>query len=156
MVVGLLGTFLLIGSLAWAKIAVAPASLDFHTVKPGSTTTLPLTVTGVGGAKTNNVKVKVTVGSSVFSAAPTSFTVKKNHSTTVTVTFKPTAIGKVTGTLTVNAISVPLQGDEENPTATPTPTPSATVTVTPTATPTPRAITGSQPIPLGRHRWWLP
>jgi Abnormal spindle-like microcephaly-assoc'd, ASPM-SPD-2-Hydin len=119
LVLGLIGTFLLIGSVAWAKIVVSqsPTSLDFGSVKVGSTNQLSVavTVTGTGRAATNKVKLTVSPTKAPFSfAPPTNYHVKKNHSLNVVVevTFAPTKPGTFHATIQFNGTlhEVPVTG----------------------------------------------
>ncbi len=137
LVLGLLGVFLLSGSLAWAKITVTPSTIDFGSVQVGSSASATVNVKGTGGVPSNKVTVTIPSGQP-FSATPSSFKVKKGKDVSVTVTFSPTTTGSASSNISFNSHEVTVVG-----LGIPVPTATATgPTVTATATGSP----GSPPL----------
>jgi len=102
----------LVGSSSAAPLALSPATLSFGTVNVGASGTLSVTVTNTTASPILIVGLSATGDYSVTSGScPVgSTTLAAGASCTVTVTFKPSAGGTRTGTLSVanNATALPL------------------------------------------------
>ena len=135
LLLGWLGAFLLSGSLAWAKIDVTPATLNFGTVVVGTSAVESVSVSGIGGASFTKVNVTITGGSNC-TVPKTPFWVKKGVTKSIDVTCTPTAVGPFTATLSFNkphtVVVIGLGANPATPTATFTgPTVTATATTGP-------------------------
>jgi 6-phosphogluconolactonase (cycloisomerase 2 family) len=136
----LLGTFLLSGSLAWAKIDVTPATLNFGTVVVGTSAVESVSVTGIGEASYTKVNVTITGSGSGCTVPKTPFWVKKGVTKSIDVTCTPTAVGSFSVTLSFNKPhTVVATGVGVSSSPTPTST-GLTPTPTPTPSPTPQTL----------------
>ena len=85
------------------QVVISPRSLDFGSVKVGSSKALTLTILNSRDA---DLQVEnVGADNSVFGATPTSFVLAPDSSRQITATFAPSAIGPETGTLTISTDS---------------------------------------------------
>ncbi|HEY6182569.1 MAG TPA: choice-of-anchor D domain-containing protein [Terriglobales bacterium] len=120
------------GTQTSAQVGLSASSLDFGNVTVGTTKTLHISLTNstaAGGASITVSQVKAT-GTGFSTSSTSNIDLAPGQSTDISVSFKPTASGSVSGNLTIDVIgatdpaTVPLNG---NGTAT-TPTGQLSVT----------------------------
>ena len=87
-----------------ARLTTAPTSLNFGTVLPGQSRTLPLLVANDGNI---SAAVMFMSSNSVFTILPTSATIPGGGSASETARFSPTQFGHQTGTLTLSLPMAP-------------------------------------------------
>lgn len=102
-------------------IAVDPTSIDFGAALVGASTTQTLTISNEGNANVD-VTALSTDNDDFTLSSEGGFTIPFGESTTVDVTFTPSEVGPISGTLTVestdpdeSSIDVPLTGEGDPP-----------------------------------------
>jgi len=105
-------TIPLTGSAATATklLGASPASLSFGTVNVGSSSPLSTTLTNSGNSNVTISSIAITGAGFTDTGVAANTVLTPNQSITLNVTYAPTAVGSVTGTVTVtsNASNSPL------------------------------------------------
>ena len=98
-------------------VTLDKTSLDFGAIKVGQSKPETLTITNLNDV--DLVVASITANQTDFTIGPTSFTLKNSSNQLVTVTFKPSTEGSISGTLTITSNAdvktIPLSGVGEQP-----------------------------------------
>jgi hypothetical protein len=108
---GLTGAYRLSSLPGNKPLTVAPATLEFGDVETGKEKSLDLTFTNSSPYRFTEMVVTVTSGRFSVVVPSQPLTVPANGRTTVTVVFRPTAVGAQTGTVTIAGLTVNLTGN---------------------------------------------
>ncbi len=83
-----------------SHLDIAPSALSFGSIAIGASANLTLTLTNTGTAPVNNLALTIT-GDYAVTAPCSTATLTPGSSCPITVTFSPTTLGSLTGTLTI-------------------------------------------------------
>ena len=91
------------GGAPTPSLSVTPSAVAFGAVAVGATATQNVTITNTGGTTINLASVTYTGNASITASAVAPGALAPGATRTTTLTFAPTAVGAVTGTLTVTS-----------------------------------------------------